>query len=424
MGASRKAGAERSPDTEYHVRIRTPLQPSASDRSRTRLALILAVLAGLVFASFFASRFTSRAEAAEGSGKITGKVTSASTEAPIAGIEVCAFPKSGGEGPIETGENGEGGEEAFLKCPTTAANGEYTISGLASGEYIVTFGPPFLSELNYVGQFYDGKSSFTEATPVPLATGATASGIDAKLAEGGRIAGRVTSSATGAAIGGTIVCAVSGANPEIGGCALTNASGEYTIAGLSAGEYKVLFAAQEYAAQVYDGKSALSEATSVSVLVGSTTSGIDAALTPKPPAPPGGTTTVPSTPGAPTGPAKSKGPTPRVEVASKGVIKPGRSRLVHVKLACSGARCHGSVELTEQVVDRRLEGTRVVLSPETLVLARGSFSLAAGKSARIALRLTAAGRKRLSRPRRHLLAAQLALSVTGGATSVQSVRAG
>ncbi len=364
----------------------------------------------------------SNALAAEGSGKITGKVTSAATEAPIAGIEVCAFPKGSGEGPIETGESGEGGGEAEpFKCPTTAANGEYTISGLPGGEYIVGFGAPFMSELNYVTQFYNGKASFAEATPVTVAANGTVPSIDAKLSEGGRIAGKVTSSVTGAAISGGVVCAF-GATPETGGCALTNASGEYTIAGLAAGEYKVLFGAKEYAEQIYNGKSVLSEATLVPVLVGSTTSGIDASLAPGPPEPLGSTLS-PTAPITTTGPAKSTGPTPRIKVASTGVIKPGRSRLVHVRLECSNARCHGSVELTVQVVGRHREGAHAVLGPETLVLAKGSFSLAAGKSARIALHLTAAGRRRLSRPRRHPLAAQLAFALAGGATSVQTVRA-
>jgi hypothetical protein len=375
--------------------------------------------------------FTSRAVAAEGNGKIAGKVTSASTEAPIAGIEVCAFPKAGGEGPIagESGENGEegseeeGSEEELFKCPTTGANGEYAISGLPSGEYIVGFGSPFMSGLNYVTQYYNGKSSFAEAVLVTVAAGGTTSGIDAKLAEGGRIAGSVTSSATSAAIAGAIVCAF-GASPESGGCTLTSASGEYAIAGLVAGEYKIGFADREYVTQYYNAKSMLSEANPVSVLTGSTVSGIDAALAPKPPGAPVGTTS-PSAPSTPIGPTRSMGPSARIKVASAGVIRPGRSspRLVYVELKCSDAPCHGSVALTVQVVGRHREGELVVVGPETVTLAKGSFSLGAGKSARVALRLTASGRKRLSHTMRHPLVAQLAFSLVGGKTSIESVRA-
>ncbi len=269
-------------DLAYDVRAIPShrLLRSTSSDSRTRLGLVFVALT--VFA--LASCLTSHALAAEGTGKITGEVTSATTKAPIAGIEVCALPKGGGEGSIPGGESGEEGIEGF-QCPTTDASGDYTISGLASGEYIVAFGSPFLSELNYITQFYKGKSIMSEAQPVTVAAGGEASGIDAALAEGGRIAGKVTDASTGSAIKGALVCAVE-ANPEIGGCAQTNSSGEYTIAALPGGEYKVEFAGLEYVSQYYNGKSALSEATAVAVAVGSTTSGIDAALAPKPPAPP------------------------------------------------------------------------------------------------------------------------------------------
>ena len=226
-------------------------------------------LAIALFAVFvLAACTTSLAQAAEG-GKIAGKVTNAATEAPIAGIEVCAFPKTSDEEPGGGGETEEEGtEEELAQCPTTAANGEYTISGLASGEYIVGFGSPFMGELNYVTQFYNGKSAYAEAQPVTVTAGGTVSGIDAKLTEGGRIAGRVTDASTGAAIERAIVCAF-GFNPESGGCAFTNANGEYTITGLIGGEYKVGFAdPPQYAVQYYNGRAALSEADAVSVLSG------------------------------------------------------------------------------------------------------------------------------------------------------------
>lgn len=282
----------------------------------------VAILVALALATCLTA---SSALAAEGTGRITGKVTNASTEAPIAGIEVCAFPKTGDEA-IAGGESGEeGSEEELLKCPTTGADGEYAISGLASGEYIVGFGSPFLGELNYVTQFYDGKSSFAEASVV-------------------------------------------------------------------------------------------------AVLTAGTVSGIDAALAPKPPASPVGPTSPMAPEGATGSPTKSTGPQARIKLTSVGVIKPGRSSLVHVRLKCSGAPCRGLVELTAQVLGRRREGARVVLGPETLILAKGSFSLAVGGSASIALRLTPAGRKRLAHAERHPLAAQCLLSLASGKASAEPVR--
>ena len=107
-----------------------------------------------------------------------------------------------------------------------------------------------------------------------------------------------------------------------------------------------------------------------------------------------------------------------------GVVKPGHENLVHVKLVCSGAPCHGFVELTTQVVGRHREGARVVFGPETLILAKGSFSLAVGKSASIALHLTPVGRKRLAHAEPHPLAAEFLISLTSGEASAKPVRVG
>jgi hypothetical protein len=153
------------------------------------VAFVVALSLALAFC------LTSRAMAATGSGAIAGKVTSASTQAPLAGIEVCASLKGGGEPPV-----GPEGEEEGGACATSGAGGEYTIPGLANGEYIVSFGPSFLasaeSTTNYIPQYYDDKSSPLEADVVSVTEGGTTPGIDAALVEGGRITGRVTDAGT------------------------------------------------------------------------------------------------------------------------------------------------------------------------------------------------------------------------------------
>ena len=68
-------------------------------------------------------------------GKITGEVTSASSEEGVEGIEVCAYSP--------------GGESDG--CASTGSSGEYTIVGLATGQYSVCLlytspaGPPTLT---------------------------------------------------------------------------------------------------------------------------------------------------------------------------------------------------------------------------------------------------------------------------------------
>jgi hypothetical protein len=205
--------------------------------------------------SVTAGSTTSGIDAAlQAGGQITGKVTDASTGAPLEGITVCA------------GNSSE-------PCPITNSSGEYTIQRLASGSYRVAFH----TGLNYVSQYYNGTSSYSEATLVGVTVGSTTAGIDAALQPGGQITGRVTDASTKATVAGVYVCA-SGA----GGCASTNSSGEYTISQLPTGEYKLHFNTQglNYAPQYYNGKTNESEANPVSVTAGSTTSGIDAALQP------------------------------------------------------------------------------------------------------------------------------------------------
>ncbi len=75
-------------------------------------------------------------------GQIKGKVTNASTLGAIKEIEVCALEKE---------------EFEFVNCTYTDAGGEYTLSGLPSGEYKIEFWP---GSLNYIAQYYNGKPSW------------------------------------------------------------------------------------------------------------------------------------------------------------------------------------------------------------------------------------------------------------------------
>jgi hypothetical protein len=99
-------------------------------------------------------------------GIITGRVTAAATQDPIAGLRVCGWLIS---------------DESAERCPETNANGEYTLTHLRAGATAVEFGTPFSSNLGYVTEFYSGKASLAEATPLAVTPGVTITGIDATL---------------------------------------------------------------------------------------------------------------------------------------------------------------------------------------------------------------------------------------------------
>jgi hypothetical protein len=419
--------------------------------------------------------------ALEEGGRITGKVTRASGGAPIEGVEVCA-----------TAVHTEG-----FGCAKTKANGSYTITGLASGNYEVEFSSPIEGGLDFVSQYWEYASSSTEATKVLVTAPETVSGIDAKLQEGGRIEGKVTDASTGAGLEEVLVCVLteSGKLVSFRQCASTGANGEYTISAVGSGNYKIGFAAgKKYVPQYYNGKASVAEANTVSVTAPATTPNIDAAMqtvgtppvnttapvvsgTPavgqvlmcapglwtgepiptfsyqwlRSDAPIAGANAtsytvqsadagssiscqvtaknskgeksarsagvaIPAIPGIPLLPPAPK---PLITITGSKVLVSGKSARVHIQ--CADAACAGSAELMLQIVVKQHKGKKTVQRKETLVLAKGSYSLAAGKSGTLVLRLTAAGKTRLAHVKHHPLAAKLSISVNRGRTTVKSV---
>jgi hypothetical protein len=103
----------------------------------------------------------------------------------------------------------------------------------------------------------------------------TTSGIDAAMSAGGQITGKATSASDGFAFANVEVCAN---GVSSGGCASTNASGEYTILGLSTGSYTVEFDPL-FEGPFYGLRNYLRQFDrGISVTAGSTTTGIGAAL--------------------------------------------------------------------------------------------------------------------------------------------------
>jgi hypothetical protein len=203
-------------------------------------------------------------------GRIMGTVTDALTGLPVEAVEVCA-------------------RETPDECAWTNARGEYTITQLVSGSYIVEFGFGYggsLGETYAAPEYYKDLifprwSDLSEATRVSVSAGATAAGIDAEMHHWGELTGRVTSASTHAPIEGVAVDAYDGAQHT----AVTNANGEYTISHLGnrSGEYTVSFSplfgdGLDFFPQWYDDKESQLEGDPVHLSLDRTTSGIDAAL--------------------------------------------------------------------------------------------------------------------------------------------------
>lgn len=202
--------------------------------------------------------------------ELQGHVTDVSTKAPIEGIEVCAYEYKGGS---------ELNPEAEY-CATTNTSGEYAIGGLAPGEYIVEFADPLEGDLNYVRSYYSGAVTFAEAERIYLPASTTEYDIDGELSVGGLIEGHITNASSGGSAANVLVCATL-LNSEVGECAVTSASGAYTIAALATGEYAVEFLGEpSYLMQYFDATYVASEARLVPVVAEQTTAGIDAALYP------------------------------------------------------------------------------------------------------------------------------------------------
>ncbi len=208
--------------------------------------------------------------ALEPGGRISGVVTDAATSAPLAEVNVLIVNSTG----------------EVVASTATISSGQYiSDAGLPSGTY---FARTFNSQ-GYIDELYDNINCFncdlTDGTPITVTLPSTTSGINFALSPGGKISGTITSAATSAPLFGVAVFVFDSSGNTVASGS-TNASGNYiTGQALVTGTYFVQTSNFiSFIDEVYDNIACRPcdprIGTPVSVTSGSTTSGINFALSP------------------------------------------------------------------------------------------------------------------------------------------------
>ncbi len=314
-------------------------------------------------------------------GKITGTVTNAYTHAGLEKISVYAYIP------------GQGG-----RVVSTNTKGEYTITGLSSGAYDVVYSweyseaeekeyekaPAFIPK--YITEYYNNQTSAASANTVSVGEGNTTSGINVAMMPS------APHNTAAPAIAGTALV----------GDMLTCSNGSWTGEGMLSVQSGWPLTTPFGYRWLREG-SAISGVTSASYVVQSADEGHGLACE------------VTATNAA--GHEASKSSSVTVPVPT---ITAFSSRLVFVKdtakanIACAKAACAGTAEVTARVGAKH--GRK-----RTVVIAKGSYSLAAGTHGTLTLRLTGPGAKAMLAAKHRRLSGKLTISVKQGKTLARTL---
>jgi hypothetical protein len=161
----------------------------------------------------------------------------------------------------------------YASSVQTGADGSYKVMGLPSGSYKVFF----IGNGGYISEWYNDKPDFAGADTVSVTAPNTTTHINAVLALGGSIAGRVTN-AGDAGIENIYVLVATTDGYGVAST-YTDENGYYTFGGLTTGSYKVVFSGTGgYIGEWYNDKPDFASADTIAVTAPVTTSGIDAVL--------------------------------------------------------------------------------------------------------------------------------------------------
>ncbi len=173
-------------------------------------------------------------------------------------------------------------------------DGNYQVSGLSEGDYTLCFDAVNVRQpatTGYVNECFDNQSGSFGGTPVHVGAGTVTAGVDAELAVGSEIIGRVTDSG-GNPIPYANIDAFGVDGSYVGVYGFTDDTGRYQLTGLPAAALAVCFQAWEggangtgYQGECYDNQPDVGTATPVNTTAGEVSFGVDAELTDAPPAP-------------------------------------------------------------------------------------------------------------------------------------------
>ena len=196
-------------------------------------------------------------------GSISGRLTEAGTGANIANGVVIAYDQSTG---------------TQTHAAITQADGTYTISGLRTTTYKVSFNGP--GGTNFISEWYDNKTGFSNATPVSVTSGINSPNIDGQLGSWARISGKVTDQSSGAGLVGVKVNLYDSNNLSMG-WTTTASDGSFSRNWLYPGSYKIEFdpgTTGGYSKEWYNNKSYSWQADLLALSNGQTLTNINAQL--------------------------------------------------------------------------------------------------------------------------------------------------
>lgn len=178
-----------------------------------------------------------------------------------------------------------------VASPRTDSNGNYSVIGLATGDYRLEFRDCSTTR-NLLDEFYNDEETLEEATPVSTTAGSDTENIDVELATGGSISGNIDVS--GGPSGNVCLAFVKAYDSDgnlAGSQEFFDPRNGYTIDELKTGDYRLSFSygcvwiSPNFIVtpggavfEFYFNKETLAEATPVSVTTGSDTPGINALL--------------------------------------------------------------------------------------------------------------------------------------------------